>query len=126
MLTLVFAEAGPAPSVKRGPFREVRADGERLRDGEDGPVIARHEDHAWFIGRQRFFRIDCEGPVRVHFEDANGRWSEEFGPFFHFSSADGVAYADGEILAHVDADDCLWYCHRNSVAWREMVVVPAG
>ena len=125
MLTLTFAEPGPAPVLRRGPFPEVRADGECLR-APDGQVIARHKDHCWYVGRQKFFRIDCEGPVRVHFVGADGKRSEVFGPFFHFSSADGVAYGDGEICAHIDVDDCLWYCHRDDRYWKEIVVVPAG
>jgi hypothetical protein len=126
MLTLVFAEPGAAPVVKRGPFDEVRADAKVMRAGQGGPVIARHEDHSWYLGAEKFFRIDCDGPVQVHFENSGSERSELFGPFFHFSSADGVAFADGEICAHVDVDACLWYCHRNERYWTEMVVTPAG
>jgi hypothetical protein len=125
MLTLVFAEPGPGPVLRRGPFPEVRADGEALR-APDGRVIAKHHDHAWFVGSQKFFRIDCDGPVRVHFENADGERSQELGPFFHFSSADGVMFGDGQICAHVDVDACLWYCRVGDRYWKEMVVVPAG
>jgi hypothetical protein len=125
MLTLVFAEPGPGPVVRRGPFPHVRADAEWMR-APDGERIAQHKDHCWFIGPQKFFRIDFDGPARIHFEDAEGKRSEEFGPFFHFSSADGIAYGDGQILAHIDVDDCLWFCHRGESHWKEMVVVPAG
>ena len=126
MLTLAFSEAAPAPVVHRGPFEQIRCDCEHMRGGTDGPVIAEHREHAWFIGPQRFFRIDCDHPVRVHFEDAQGKRSQEFGPFFRFSSADGVAYADGEICAHIDVDASRWYCHRDETYWHEMVVEPAG
>ena len=126
MLNLEFAESGPAPATRCGPFAELRADAEILRAGQGGPVIARHQDHSWFVGARRFFRIDCDGPVRVHFEDADGERSAPFGPFFHFSSADGIAYGDGEIVAHIDVDACLWHCHRDHSQWKEMVVTPAG
>jgi hypothetical protein len=126
MLTLAFSEAAPGPVVHRGPFEEIRCDCEQMRGGSDGPVIAEHREHAWFIGSQRFFRIDCDHPVRVHFEDAQGNRSQVFGPFFHFSSADGLAYADGEICAHIDVDASRWYCHRDETYWKEMVVEPAG
>jgi len=125
MLTLVFAEPGPGPVLRRGPFRLVRADATRLR-APDGKEIAQHRDHAWYVGAEKFFRIDCEGPVRLHFENANGERSGELGPFFHFSSADGVAYGDGQICAHIDVDACLWYCHVGDRSWNEMVVTPAG
>jgi hypothetical protein len=126
MLTLTFAEPGPGPVLHRGPFEEIRADAVLMRSAPSGEVIARHENHCWRVGAQKFFRVDCEHPVRVHFEGADGERSEEFGPFFHFSSADGVAYADGEICGHIDVDACLWYCHRDERYWKEIVVVPAG
>jgi hypothetical protein len=126
MLTLVFGQPGPAPALERGPFELLRCDAKFLRAGRDGEVIAQHQDHSWYIGAHRFFRIDCDGPVQVYFENPDGKRSAVFGPFFHFSSADGVAYGDGEICAHVDVDACLWYCHRNEGYWGEMVVLPAG
>ena len=125
MLTLVFAEPGPGPVLRRGPFPEVRADGEFLR-APDGQVIAKHHDHCWYVGPDKYFRIDCDGPVRVHFEDGEGKRSAELGPFFHFSSADGISYGDGQIIAHIDVDACLWYCHQSESHWKEMVVAPAG
>ena len=126
MLTLVFAEPRPGPVVTRGPFPEVRADAICLRAGNGGEVIARHENHCWRIGAREFFRIDCEGPVRVYFEDPGGQHSEVLGPFFHFSSADGLAYGDGEICGRVDVDAGTWFSHREQAHWKEMVVVPAG
>ena len=126
MLTLVFAEPGPAPVLRRGPFDKVRADAEFMRAVPGGEVIARHANHSWQVGKHEYFRIDCEGPVRVHFENPDGERSATYGPFFHFSSADGVAFGDGEICAHVDVDACVWYCHRDDRAWNEMVVEPAG
>jgi hypothetical protein len=123
MLTLVFGESAPAPSIQLGPFDEVRCDGEHMRAG--GRPIAEHRDHCWFVEGRRFFRIDCKGPVRAHFEDGAER-SATIGPFVHFSCADGIAYADGEICGHVDLDTKLWYSPRDGREWREMVVVPAS
>ena len=124
-LTLEFSEVGPAPATRCGPYAELRADAQVLRE-PGGKEIARHRDHCWFIGRQRYFRIDCDGPVRLHFENPDGTRSPVFGPFFHFSSADGIAYGDGQICAHVDVDANLWYSHQEQKHWKEMVVVPAG
>ena len=125
MLNLVFAEPGPGQVVRRGPFPEIRADASCMR-AADGEVIARHQDHAWFIGPTRYFRIDCEGPVTIHFENPGGERSGTLGPFFHFSSADGIAYGDGQICAHVDQDSACWHCHIGARDWKEMVVQPAG
>jgi len=124
MLTLTFARNGPGPVARQGPFPEIRADGRFMR-APDGRVIARHENHCWYIGANEYFRIDCDGPVNLHFE-GDGERSPVYGPYFHFSSADGIAYGDGQICAHVDAGACAWYSHRDERAWKEMVVVPAG
>ena len=125
MLNLVFAEPGPGPVARRGPFPEVRADAHAMRS-PDGEVIARHEDHCWFIGPNKYFRIDCEGPVTIHFENPDGERSGTLGPFFHFSSADGIAYGDGQLCAHADVDSGCWHCHIGARDWKEMVVKPAG
>lgn len=125
MLNLVFAEPGPGPVMRRGPYREVRADARYMR-APDGTAIARHADHCWYVGASKFFRIDCEGPVSIHFENANGERSGTLGPFFHFSSADGIAYGDGQICAHIDPDNACWHCHIGARDWKEMVVRPAG
>jgi hypothetical protein len=125
MLNLVFAEPGPGPVVRRGPYPHVRADARHLR-AHDGELIARHQDHCWYIGPSKYFRIDCEGPVNIHFESAGGGRSGTLGPFLHFSSADGIAYGDGQICAHIDQDNACWHCHVGASDWTEMVVVPAG
>jgi len=125
VLTLTFARNGPGPVAQEGPFPEIRADAQYMRAG-GGKVIARHENHCWYIGADEYFRIDCDGPVTVRFEGPGDERSPDHGPFFHFSSADGIAYGDGEICAHIDVDDCEWYSHRDERYWKEMVVVPAG
>jgi hypothetical protein len=123
-LTLAFSKTGIGPVVKRGPYPAVHFDAEVLRG--DGEQIARHQNHCWCIGAEEFFRIDVNGPVRAYFQDANGERSAELGPFLHFSSADGMSYADGEQISHVDVDASQWYSHRHQRHFKEMVVVPAG
>jgi len=39
-LKLVFAEAGPAPTLELGPIDDVRIDGEALRSTRGGEVLA--------------------------------------------------------------------------------------
>ena len=123
-LTLAFSKASIGPVVKRGPYPAIRCDAEVLR--ADGDAIAKHQNHCWYIGAEEFFRIDITGPVRAYFQHANGERSAMLGPFVHFSSADGIAYADGEQIGHVDVDACLWYSHRDQRHFKEMVVLPAG
>lgn len=123
-LTLAFSKTGIGPVLKRGPYPAIRCDAEVLRAG--GDAIAKHQNHCWYIGAEEFFRIDATGPVSVYFQEADGDRSATLGPFLHFSSADGIAYADGEQIGHVDVDACQWYSHRHQRHFREMVVLPAG
>jgi hypothetical protein len=123
MLTLTFAEAGPGSALKLDPVASLGLEHE-LMFASDGKVLARHCDHHWEVGGRSFFRVDGDKPVRVHFRNANGEASAEFGPFVHFSCADGIAYGDGTEIAHVDPARKEWYCHLDTNSWPEMLVVP--
>lgn len=123
-LTLAFSKQGLHPVLKRGPYPGVRADAKVLH--ADGKPIAKHENHCWCVSAEEYFRFDITGPVNVHFEDPGSGRSPTLGPFLHFSSADGIAYADGEQIGHVDVDACLWYSHRDQRHFKELVILPAG
>ena len=125
-LKLVFAEAGPAPTLELGPFDEVRIDGEALRSGRGSEIIARHHRHAWLVQQRSFFRLDCPSPVRLHFENEYGESSPAYGPFMHFSFADGIAYGEGMIYANLDLETKRWYDHRGERYWPELVVKSAS
>jgi hypothetical protein len=125
-LKLVFAEAGPGPTLELGPFREIRIDGEALRAERDGPVLAQHGAHAWIVQGRQFFRLDCPSPVRLHFENERGERSAVSGPFVHFSCADGIAYGEGAIYGNIDLESKLWYSHRERRHWRHLVVTSAS
>jgi hypothetical protein len=96
MLKLVFAEAGPGPTLELGPFAAIRVDGEVMRAERGGGPIAQHQAHSWI------------------------------GPFFHFSCADGIAYGDGAIYANVDLETKRWYGHVDGRYWRELVITSAS
>lgn len=126
MLKLVLAEAGPSPTLELPPIREARIDGETLRAGRGGHVLARHRRHAWSAQGREFFRMDCACPVTLHFENEYGESSAVYGPFFHFSCADGIAYGDGAICANIDLENGRWYCHQDQKYWQAMVVKSAA
>ena len=109
-----------------GPFAEIRIDGEALRAGRGGEVLACHRRHAWLVNERRFFRLDCPSPVRLHFENEYGESSPVYGPFMHFSLADGIAYGDGEICGHLDLETTRWYDHQGQRHWPELVVKSAS
>ena len=125
MLKLVFSEAGPGPTLEAGPFEAVVIVGEAMSAGDgEQRVIATHRDHSWFVDGKRFFRVDFNRAVRVHFEQGDES-SPSLGPFIHFSSADGIAYGDGVQIAHVDPDTGTWYSQLHERHWKSIVVRPA-
>lgn len=126
MLKLVFAEAGPGPTLELGPFPMIWIDGEALRAERGGPVLAQHQGHAWVVKGRKFFRVDCASPVRLHLENEEGESSAVWGPFMHFSCADGIAYGDGAIYANIDLETKRWYGHMDSRYWRYLVVKSAA
>ena len=126
MLKLIFAEAGPGPTLELGPFPEIRIDGEALRAERGGPLLALHQDHAWLVQGRKFFRVDCPSLVRLRLENEDGESSGVSEPFLHFSCADGIAYADGAIYANLDLETKRWYGHQNARYWRELVVKSAA
>jgi hypothetical protein len=95
MLSLVLANSEAAPIARLGPYETVCVDSQSLRVGERNDPIALYEDRRWCIGNERFYRVDCEGPVWVTLA---GCPADEalLGPFEHFSVADGVAFASRE------------------------------
>ncbi|HKU46702.1 MAG TPA: hypothetical protein VJQ58_07445 [Burkholderiales bacterium] len=125
-ITLVFAEVGPGPTVQIGPFPQVWIDGVSLRRERGGEVLAQHHPHSWGVRGRKFFRVDCESPVKLHFEGEKGESSQQWGPFMHFSCADGIAYGDGVIYGNVDLESRLWYGHLDRRYWRWLVVTSAA
>ena len=126
MLRLIFAQTGPSQTVEVGPLPEICIDGETMRATREGEVLGRHHQHEWIVHGRSFFRVDCSCPAKIHFENGEGESSEVFGPFLHFSCADGVAYGDGGICANIDMETKQWYCHRDQKYWDAMVVKSAA
>ena|SRR5688572_1246712 len=125
-LKVVFAEVGPGPTLEIGPLYELWIDGESLRAERGGPVLAEHRPHSWAVRGKEFFRLDCESLVRLHFENDKGEKSEAYGPFVHFSCADGIAYGMGEIYGNIDLETKRWFGHRDRRYWRYLVVKSAA
>jgi hypothetical protein len=67
-------------------------------------VLAHHHRHKWRVQGREFFRVDCACPVTLHFENEYAESSEVYGPFLHFSCADGILYGDGAICANIDLE----------------------
>jgi hypothetical protein len=126
MLKLVFAEVGPGPTLELGPFPAVRIDGETMRAERGGAVLAQHKPTAWEVQGKPYFRVDCASLVRLQFENPDGECSELSTSFTHFSCADGIAYADGEIYGHIDLDSRRWFSHVDRRFWQTLIINSAS
>jgi hypothetical protein len=124
LLNVVFAQTTGKPSLALGPFPGLRIEGEIVRDRERGEALARHTDHHWLVGNEHFFRLDIAGPVKIRFVKT-GATSQDFGPFEHFSCADGIAYADREFFATLAETTGNWHCIQSAEDWPAFEVIPA-
>jgi hypothetical protein len=124
LLNVVFAQTTGKPGLALGPFPGLRIEGEIVRDRERGEALARHTDHHWLVGNEHFFRLDIAGPVKIRFVKT-GATSQDFGPFEHFSCADGIAYADREFFATLAETTGNWHCIQSAEDWPAFEIIPA-
>ncbi len=122
-LTATFSRPYGQPK-KKGPYASLRIEGEAMRDGSNGALIAVHTNHEWHADGEKFSRLDVDGPVKIQVLD--GTTSKTYGPFDAFSAVDGVAFRDRSVFAFVEADRARWYCQEDGRRWPVMVVEPAG
>lgn len=98
-LTMVLIFSGSeGSSITKGPYPQVRLEGELMRSVQDGPIIARHVNHVWKVDGRDHTRCDCAKAVWVHFERVDGTKSKAYGPLEHLSFMDGVAFIRSEGL----------------------------
>ena len=124
MLTLVFAHTDGKPGLSLGPYRGFRVEGQNLLERAGDAALARHRNHQWEHEGKTYFRLDVEGPVRLRLENegVKSRW---FGPFQHYSMADGMAYTDRLFFASLAETTGLWYCIELAEDWPVIEVMPA-
>jgi hypothetical protein len=91
-----------------------------MRSSRSGPVIAEHRDHAWFIGCQRYYRIDVADPIAICFIDEQSDYSRAYGPFSNFAFVNGVAYSEGHVFAFMDEQHKDWYSVDAGRHWRTL------
>lgn len=125
-MDLILSFIHPTRSARTlGPFKTIWIDRESLRDGADGPVLARHRHHQWEIDGQSYYRLDCTARVRVSFTGGKAPPPREFGPFNRFSAVDGLAYTDDKVFAVLDEKVSAWFCYDAGNHWPTMVISEA-
>ena len=117
---------GLTGGVSVGPAPWFRISGNFVRQGPVGVIVGTFRDHHWQIGSQHFIRYDCSDHVLIHFEDAAGGQTEDYGPFAAFHAADGVMYAEDKLFAKFIEESQLWHCYPTENFWPVMVIKSAG
>ena len=126
MIHLHFNGSSPAYAVTLGPAPWFRIAGNFIRQGPHGAIAATYRHHQWEVQGRHFTRSDCKDRAVIHFEDAAGGPTEDYGPFDTFHAADGVMYADGKLFAKFIEESQLWHCYPTENFWPVMVVKAAG
>ena len=123
MLYLVFGLTAEEPALCVGPVASFKVRGAEIVD-DAGAVVSRHNGHRWTVKERSFYRVDCEGPVRVVMEGLRHTESSE-GPFDHFSLFNGTAYASRDVFAHYNEHDRAWHLHKTDARCVALHVSPA-
>ena len=121
MLLVQFKKAD-GTAITLGPLVAIRLDGEELRETEAGPVLAKHHGHRWHVRQEEFLRLDCEGPLSLRFVEAAGAMTVPYGPFSHFSSVDGIGYADHHLFCQIDTLTKRWHLRQDHSEWTTLIV----
>jgi hypothetical protein len=113
-----------AEPLRRGPFREVAFQGEKMF--VDGDLEASETENRWRRSNGELYSgMDFLTRVDVHFVDAHGTRSRVLGPHLKFSVMDGVAYAGGHVFAFSDRQNQDWYSLELGRHFAKMVLVVA-
>lgn len=122
MLYLHFKGYGSGQEASLGPATSFRIAGNFIRDAETGQILARYLNHFWHVGDKCFTRYDCEVPVRIHFEDAEGGKTDAYGPFASLWIADGSVYCNDQLVAKFMDTSLLWHDHVTDTFWPNMIL----
>ena len=124
-MNIAFKQRDGASGGERAVAR-LHFHASELREGRDGPLIARHVGHAWVVSGVEYLRLDCAGAVRITFSDEHGGSSAQYGPYGHFSSVNGIVFADHLVLAHLDTRSERWYVISDGGEWPMFSVDPVS
>jgi hypothetical protein len=104
-----------------GSFDQLRLTDDAVYGNPGHKLLARDVNHRWITSGGEFLRIDVAHPLTIHFE-SQGEESERYGPYAHFSTGDGIAYADREVFAFADHIGKQWYVVNEDNRWGIMVI----
>lgn len=122
MIQLIFEDTAAGKSARLGPAPWFRIAGNFIRQGPHGSIAGTFRMHHWEVGGHHYGRYDCKTPVVLHFEDAQGGASEQFGPFSFLFAQDGVLHAERELFAKFIEETQMWHCFATENFWPVMVL----
>src|SRR3954469_10656853 len=123
LMRLVFGQAaGADPHDMQVPA--IRVEGAAMKHSTSGELIAQHGGSQSEVRGKDYFRVDVEGPLTLRFEGDGGR-TANYGPFRHFSCADGIAYVDHQFFASLAHTTKMWHCLDSKEDWPAFEVAPA-
>ena len=124
-MNLRFERKQGAPRTIDG-VRSLYLARSELKEGAQGRLLARHMEHHWNVNGEEYLRLDCDARLQIVFLDKHGSVRLVAGPFSHFSSIDGIAFGDHEVLAHFDTGRQVWYVLNQEVEWPILAVEPVA
>jgi hypothetical protein len=105
-----------------GPAPAFRISGNFLRQGPAWEIAGEYKRHHWEVQGRHFTRWLTQGTALVHFEDAAGGATEDFGPFESISTSDGVMYCGKDLFAKFLEESQLWHCYVTETFWPVLIV----
>ena len=104
-----------------GSYEQLRLTDDTLYGMPEHRVLARDVNHRWVTPQGEYLRLDVAARLTIHFE-RGGEKTQTFGPYEHFSSNDGIAYADRKVLAFADHTNKQWFVVPEDARWAVLVV----
>ena len=126
MIELRFENGTRNAAIVLGPAPWFRVSGNFIRQGPHGTISGTFRMHHWEVNARHFARYDCDGPVLVHFEDAEGGKTEDFGPFNRVYAQDGVMHVEKELFAKFLEETQMWHVFPIETYWPVMVIKSAA
>jgi hypothetical protein len=122
MIHLHLEQGDTSECADIGPAPWFRVSGNFIRQGPHGEIIGTFRHHHWEVNSRQCVIIRCTEPVLIHFEDAAGGKSEDFGPIDSFQARDGVLLVQGKPFAKFVEETQLWHCYPTENFWPVLVV----
>lgn len=124
MISLLFSGGSSGNTVRLGPAPWFRISGNYVRQGPHGTIAGTFHMHHWEVNAHHFPRYDCKEAALLHFEDAAGGPTRDFGPFSALYAEDGVMHADGKLFAKFIEETVLWHCFATETYWPALIIKP--